>query len=102
MNTPLDSWTRLLTLARRARLDQPMGSETAPVGFATRVVALSRERRERPLFGLIEILSWRALLLAGGLATASMLMNFNPALQAFEHDWVADQDPVAVVLELTR
>lgn len=94
-------WSRLVAAARRASAagEQP----SAPVGFATRVVAIAFQRADdRPLLGLFERFSWRALGMAGGLAAASVLFNFSPAVQAFEHDFTAEHDPVALVLDLPR
>lgn len=99
MNPAPDPWTRLVASARHA----PVGERpiAVPYGFASRVVARAFGAAERPWWGLVEHLSWRALGLAAGLAIASAALNFAPALQAFQHDLAVEQDPVAL-LELTR
>ena len=96
-----DLWQRLVASARRAPVED--GPVSAPPGFATRVVALAMERMaERPLLGLVESFSWRALGVAAGLAVASALVNFVPARQAFRSTTNIEQDPVAIVLDLSR
>jgi hypothetical protein len=99
MNPTPDPWKDLVDAARRAPTDQR--AIVMPYGFAARVVARAFERTERPWLGLFEHLSWRALGVAGGLALASVALNFVPAVQAFEHDLIVEQDPVALVLELS-
>jgi hypothetical protein len=99
MTPPHEPWNRLVAAARsapaEARADHP------PYGFATRVAALAFERVERPLWGLYERFSWRALGLAAGLAVASAVLNVAPALQAFnDDDLIVDDDPVALVFDL--
>jgi anti-sigma-K factor RskA len=61
MNAPDLIWNRL-TAARKARPAQAeAGNETAPFGFATRVVALWRETREADRqLALWQRVSWRA------------------------------------------
>ena len=59
MNSPDVIWNRL-TAARKARRSQA-GNESAPFGFATRVVALWRETREADRrLALWQRVSWRA------------------------------------------
>lgn len=101
MRPPPPSWLRLVAAARRR---PPVEADLmVPPGFATRVVALAfASVGERPLLGLFERFSWRALGVAGGLAAASVLLNITPAVHAFQHDIAAEQDPVAVVLDLAR
>lgn len=98
MNPASDPWFRLADAARRLPSDG--GALAAPAGFATRVVALAFEGAERPLLRLFDRFAWRALGLAGGLAVASVVLNFSPAVRAFQNDLAAEQDPVALVLEL--
>jgi len=96
-----DLWQRIVASARRVPVED--GHVSAPPGFATRVVALAMERMsERPLLGLVERFSWRALGVAAGLAVASALVNFVPARQAFKSTTTIEQDPVAIVLDLSR
>jgi hypothetical protein len=99
MNPASDPWIRLTEAARRLPADGSVLA--APPGFATRVVALAFERgMDRPLLGLFDRFAWRALGLAGGLAVASVALNFSPAVKVFHTDIAAEQDPVAMVLEL--
>lgn len=101
MNHPTDFWQRLIAAARRAPADE--GDLAMPLGFATRVVGLAfAAEAERPLFGLFERFSWRALGVALALAAVSAAANLAPALQALRAQPSIEQDPVALVLDLTR
>ena len=94
-----DPWTRLVTAARRApQEDLPAAM---PLGFATRVVAQTFATRSNPWRSLIEQVSWRALGVSAGLAVASAAFNFAPAVRAFQHDPVMEQDPVVLALEMS-
>lgn len=71
---PYDSaWQKLVTAARRAP-GEP--DATAPYGFATRVAALAMAAPRASLTTLLERFSWRALLIAGALAMASVAVNY--------------------------
>ncbi len=94
------AWARLTTAARLAPPDE--SGLAAPVGFATRVVALAQERAPA-LASLYELFSWRALAAAALIAIVSVAANLGPVLgQAGEaDDSLAVSDPVADVLDLT-
>jgi hypothetical protein len=103
---PRHPWARLVQAARKHRDDR---DASAPLGFATRVVALALAQ-ERSLASLFDRFALRALGVACLLALGSLALNYRelsravaaPALTtpSLEVDLLANSDVVAVVLDL--
>ncbi|MEY2877984.1 MAG: hypothetical protein RLZZ15_364 [Verrucomicrobiota bacterium] len=70
---PKHPWSRLAAAARTA---QPAAADTAPYGFATRVVALAFAHEHR-VVSLFERFSLRAVGVAGLLAVISLAGNYS-------------------------
>lgn len=99
---PNHPWQRLVASARRAPDDR---DTAAPYGFAARMAALALAA-ERPVASLFERLSLRALGVACLLALVSVAANYTllstpPAATQEEEVAVADEDPVAAILDLS-
>ncbi len=61
MNADPNAWQRLAADARSARKNAPAADDGAPFGFASRVVAMARELRERESrLALWARVAWRA------------------------------------------
>ena len=101
MNRRSDPWQELLSVARRAPHAAEV-TERAPLGFATQVVARAYASPDRAWGGLFEQFAWRALGLAAGVAAVSVVWSYAPFAQPKESDLAVEQDPVAIVLDLSR
>ena len=103
-NDPHHPWSRLTAAARQVPDDR---DPSAPLGFATRVVALAFAQ-ERRLDSLFERFSLRAVGVAGLLALLSVAVNYGVLTSATASVAMADEesavptdDAVAVVLDLS-
>jgi hypothetical protein len=95
-NDARQAWTRLTSVARRATDDR---DDSAPFGFATRVVAqaMAQDRRVASLFDRFAL---RALGVACLLAVSSVALNYSAAKSSSGTDEVANaDDPVAILLD---
>lgn len=92
-----------LTERAREAATVPDGLDTsAPLGFATRVVALARQKAEEASWGILfERRAWRALGLAGGIAAMSVVFNLESVSDSIERDVLDADDPVTALLDLS-
>jgi hypothetical protein len=89
------TWKKLVKAARSA---PPVGDESAPFGFSTRVAALAYAGG-RPPASAFARLSLRAAAVACLLAVAAVALNFSAITGAFEDESaVAGDDPIAEVV----
>ena len=104
MKSSRESLERLLNRARTAAVHDSAAAEgmEAPLGFATRVVALARAvAPQAPWLQLVEQRGWRVLAAAGAVAVASIAFNLPAVVEAIEDDVFAADDPITVVLNLS-
>lgn len=96
MNPQNPGWDKLVRLAQRARDDRP---ETAPYGFATRVVAQAMAGGLPASSSLFERWSWRALAIAGMFAAVSVAANYSEFTVSPDYDLSADDMTIAALFE---
>lgn len=97
-----DPWIKLTQQARSAPPQADDREVTAPMGFATRVVALARERAEAASWSSwFEIKAWRALGMAGAIAVLSVVFNLAAVTESIEQDVLEADDPITALLDLS-
>lgn len=80
-STPEQTWSKMAATHGAAKRDAA-GSETAPFGFATRVVARWHDLNRSEKFRFLRRWSLRAALFAVAIFLASMLLNPSPHAMA--------------------
>ena len=96
---PLD---RLIKHARSAPPSDDDREVTAPMGFATRVVALAREQAEAASWStFLERKAWRALGLAGGIAVMSVAFNLSAVSESIDQQVLEADDPITALWDLS-
>jgi hypothetical protein len=96
MNPDNPSWDKLVALARRARDDRP---ETAPYGFATRVVARAMVGEGLTGASLFERWSWRAVAIAGMFAAVSVAANYTSLTTSPDEDYLSEEITVEALFD---
>ena len=96
MNTENPRWDKLVSQARRARDDRP---ETAPYGFATRVVAQAMAANEGLVANLFERWSWRAIGVAAAFAVVTVAANYSTFTGPADYDLTSDDTSLAAVFD---
>ena len=95
----------LNNLIKQARRVPPPGDHraaTAPVGFATRVVALARAQAEAASWSSwFEVKAWRALGMAGAIAVLSVVFNLAAVTDSIEQEVLEADDPITALLDLS-
>ncbi len=96
MNKFERTWQKLAAAARRA---PPVGDESAPYGFSTRVAAMAFSAERRPASSFAR-LSLRAAAVACLLAVVAVAVNYSAIAGAFDDDSAvaANDDPIAEVV----
>lgn len=93
---------KLVNRAREAGTEPDDLDTVAPLGFATRVVALARQKAEEASWGILfERRAWRALGLAGAIAAMSVVFNLESISDSIERDVLDADDPVTALLDLS-
>lgn len=96
---PLD---KLIERARSASPSDNDGEVAAPMGFATRVVALAREQAEAASWATVfERKAWRALGLAGGIAVMSVAFNLPAVSDSIDQKVLEADDPITALWDLS-
>jgi hypothetical protein len=96
MNPKNPSWEKLVAVARLARDDRP---ETAPYGFATRVVAQATASQVQAPSNLFELWSWRAVAIAGMFAVGTVMANYSTFTAEPEYDLLAEDSTIAALFD---
>jgi len=97
-----ESLDRLVEHARNAVPPEPATPVVAPLGFATRVVAMARQRAEEASWmAWIETRAWRALACAGGIAILSVAVNLPAVAESIEEEVLEADDPVTALWDLS-
>jgi len=99
MNLENNSWQRLVAMAREAP-GPGFGSEEAPVGFATRVVAQAWAA-DRSLEWMTVFVGrgWRALLASAAIAAICVGLNYAPVMDSINNEVVDAAAPVTALLD---
>ncbi len=97
-------WNRLLAAARPAHAASTHGDDSAPSGFATRIVALAGKPPSSGTIAIFERLALRALGCALLVMLASAAWNLTPTATAASADERSADllDPVGEVLQLVQ
>ena len=75
---------------------------SAPLGFATRVVALAREQASvASLSALLERRGWHALGMAGAIAVMSVVINLPAVAESIEQEVLEADDPITALWDLS-
>ena len=96
MNPENSSWNKLVAVARNARDDRP---ETAPYGFATRVVAQAMSGHILSGGNLFERWSWRAVAIASMFAAVSVAANYTALTSSVDDDLLSEETSVAALFD---
>ena len=97
-----NAWNELVKRAGDAGAESDRSEVAAPLGFATRVVALARQQAENASWSaLFERRAWRALGLAGGIAVASVAVNLGSVAESIEQEVLQADDPVTAIMDLS-
>jgi len=96
MNPENPSWNKLVAVARKARDDRP---ETAPYGFATRVVAEAMSGHILSGGNLFERWSWRAVAIASMFAAVSVAANYTSHPSPADDDVLTDEQALAALFD---
>lgn len=92
-------------LMRRALSAPPPAEdrdETAPLGFAARVVALAREQTATASWSAwIERRAWRALGVAGAVAALTAVMSLPTVTDSIEQEVLQADDPITALWDLS-
>ncbi len=98
-----NAWNKLVQHAQSA---EPVAEDerdvSAPVGFATRVVALAREQATTAsLTALLERRGWHALGMAGTIAVMSVVINLPAVADSIEQEVLEADDPITALWDLS-
>lgn len=97
-----NAWNRLVDCARSDEAPPEGSTERAPLGFATRVVALAREQAAAVSWMTwFERRAWRALGMAGAIAVASVAINLESVANSIEQEVLEADDPVTALWDLS-
>jgi hypothetical protein len=92
-------------LIKQARAASPPADDrvvTAPLGFASRVVALARAEADAASWStFFERKAWRALGLAGAVAALSVGFNLAAISDSIEQEVLEAADPITALWELS-
>ncbi len=95
----------LANLLKRARATPSAGDaldESAPPGFATRIVALAREQASATTWSArFERKAWQALVMAGGIAALSVVVNLAAVKDSIEQEVLEAEDPITAMWDLS-
>lgn len=96
MNPKNPGWGKLVAMARLDHDDRP---ESAPYGFATRVVAQAMAGQVPATSTLFERWAWRAVAIAGMFATVTVAANYSTFTGGSDYDLLSDDTAIAAIFD---
>ena len=96
-------WNKLVQHAQSA---DPVAEDerdvSAPLGFATRVVALAREQASAAsLSALLERRGWHALGMAGAIAVMGVVLKLPAVAESIQQEVVEADEPITALWDLS-